>query len=249
MRSFGGVVVAVVLGAVLGVAAVFAAGAALNPDRAAAQSETVATVNYGAALTGRRSRRPPGRRAGGGGQHRGERRARSRPACSGRPRGPPPCRGRRAAAGSPSSRSTARDQAVQVVDQQARRARRAPSRAARPPSGRPPWAPPCPPASVTTIPQPSLTEGHRCTHAPASSSCLVRSSTWPWKRTRSATPSSAACAAQARRPPALAHHVQPQVRPAAARSRATTSIACSTRLCGTSRPSTTSRGVRVAAGG
>jgi hypothetical protein len=47
MRSIGGVVVAVVLGGVLGVAAVFAAGAALNPDRAAAQSETVATVNYG----------------------------------------------------------------------------------------------------------------------------------------------------------------------------------------------------------
>ena len=47
MKSIAGVVVAVAVGAVLGVAAVFAAGAALNPDQAAAQSETVATVTYG----------------------------------------------------------------------------------------------------------------------------------------------------------------------------------------------------------
>jgi hypothetical protein len=47
MKSFAGVVVALALGAVLGAAAVFAAGAALNPDQAAAQSETVATVTYG----------------------------------------------------------------------------------------------------------------------------------------------------------------------------------------------------------
>ena len=53
---------------------------------------------------------------------------------------------------------------------------------------------------MTTRPQPSLTDGHRCTHARASSSCLACSSTKPWKSTRSATPSASARAAQLARP-------------------------------------------------
>jgi hypothetical protein len=46
MRSFVGVLVALVAGAVVGLAGTLAAGAVLNQDAAAAQSE-VAPVTYG----------------------------------------------------------------------------------------------------------------------------------------------------------------------------------------------------------
>ena len=46
MRSVAGVVIALVLGAVLGVAAVFGVASMVNPDAAAAQAEPAA-VSYG----------------------------------------------------------------------------------------------------------------------------------------------------------------------------------------------------------
>ena len=55
----------------------------------------------------------------------------------------------------------------------------------------------CCAASMTASPQPSLRDGSTCTQLRCSTSCLVRSSTWPWKVTASVMPSRAAWATSA----------------------------------------------------
>ena len=68
-----------------------------------------------------------------------------------------------------------------------------------------------PAASMTTRPQPSLSEGRTSTQASARCRCLVSSSTKPTKSTRSSTPSRRDSAVELVGPPAVADHPHAQV--------------------------------------
>ena len=101
---------------------------------------------------------------------------------------------------------------------------------------------------MTTSPQPSLSEGRASTQARESSSCLVCSSTKPVN-------SHEVAHAEPRRPPrpaAAPTSRRPRPPPAgpgwSTRSSAAAASTCSTRLCGTSRPSTRIAGVGTRAG-
>ena len=108
----------------------------------------------------------------------------------------------------------------------------------------------CMPASPTTRPQPSLSEGSAITHDLLVDLVLAlprrRGPRRPRRRRR---PRSAAYACSSSSHQPLPDDVQAQVRVARRAARATASMACSTCLCGTSRPTTRSAGCGDLRGG